>query len=167
MTRPTALGLLVVAFAAGCSHSYRFEHTSKVEAARFPKLTGKTIALDLTGVPTTFETDANGHHFTIVDLRERTDDMVRRLLAKERVVTSGAPADVALKLALALEMGSTFTGVSCTAVARWDAAEKGRSASAEVKQSSSVGAIANGGRNCEIATINAVATALEASAAKL
>ena len=167
MTSRSVLTLMLVALAAGCSHTYRFEHTSKVGAATIPRLSGKTIALDLSGVPPTFETDANGHHFTIVDLRERTDDMVRRLFARERVVTSGATADVVLKLALSLSMGTMFTGVSCTAVARWDVAEKGKRASAESQQTSSIGAIANGGRNCEIATINAVATALEASAAKL
>jgi hypothetical protein len=82
-------------------------------------------------------------------------------------VNDAAAADVVLKLGLALQMGSTFSGASCTAVARWELAAKDRKVSADATSSSAIGAIANGGRNCEIATVSAVAAALDSSVEKL
>jgi hypothetical protein len=166
MRKAVPFAFLLLA-AVGCSHTYRFQHVAATKPVQVPKLTGKSLALDLTGVPPTYEADASGHHFTIVDLRAQTEDMARRLFANERVVNDAATADVVLKLVLTLQMGSTFTGASCTAAARWELAAKDRKVSADATSSSAIGAIANGGRNCEIATVNAVAAALDASVEKL
>ncbi len=163
--RRAVLGLAILGLAA-CSHTHQFAPDPNVSEIPQHKLKGRSLALDLSAVPETYSTSANGHNFQITGIRAQSDRIVRKMFASERWVQNPAQADYVLKLTLNMNLGAAMGGTRCDANARWDILQKGRvAASGTASDRASFPVIANGGRNCEIASINAVSRALDAAMA--
>ena len=160
--------LLPLAF-AGCSHDYQFTQQPSVGRMASHALTGKRIALDLSRTPDVLDTSANGHSFHVHGIRGHVTAVVTGLFGADMVVKDPAAADDVLALDLDLRIGSAFLGTEATAAATWRIRDRSGQeiATGSSSSSSAFPTMANGGRNCEIAALQAMSQALDAAMAKV
>lgn len=153
---------------SACSHTYQFKADEKVQpSSARTKLAGRTLALDFSGVPQNYVTKANGHSFAINDVRGSNERFVRKVFANERITEDRGSADYVLKLTLDLNLGAAIGGTRCDVRARWDILQGGKVAgTSTVSDSSAFPAMANGGRNCELASLRAVSKGLDEAMAR-
>lgn len=161
-------GLAVVALAAiGCSHTHRFNQDPPITAMQAHPLAGQVLAIDVSGVPESYRGSAQGHSFNVLGIRSHSMEVVRRAFANETLVADPAQAHAVIRLALQLELSGAFGGTSCNATATCEITRSGRTVVEEVTRTSSIPVMANGGRNCEIATLQAMSEALDLAMSKL
>jgi hypothetical protein len=162
------VGAALLASLAGCSHTHAFNANPEVGALTQHKLKGKTLALDMTNVPEEFSDRASGHKFKITGIRTHTNSMVRKLFANERIVDDPAKAEYVLKLKLMLTLKSALMGTKCVAQSQWDILRKGKLVSTGTgEESTSIPTVYAAGGNCEVSSIKAIGTGLDAAMAKL
>ena len=160
------LALTVIQIA--CSHTYAFNANPQVSAIRNQKLSGRTLSIDLSGVPESFSASAQGHSFTVVGIREHTSSVVRSLFADDQWVDDPSNADFTFRPRLELAIDGMVGGARCSATSRWDLVRRDKVASSgEASFTSSFPVIANVGRNCEIASLKSNAQALDKALAGL
>jgi hypothetical protein len=162
------VGAALLASLAGCSHTHAFNANPEVGALTQHKLKGKTLALDMANVPEEFSDRASGHKFKITGIRTHTNSMVRKLFANERIVDDPAKAEYVLKLKLMLTLKSALMGTKCVAQSQWDILRKGKLVSTGTgEESTSIPTVYAAGGNCEVSSIKAISTGLDAAMAKL
>ncbi len=152
---------------AACSHTHEFNPRPPVSALSSSPLHGRVLYLDVSRIPESYETSVEGSSFTILGVRTHGRSVVQRLFANERFTADPSQSDVTLRGELRLELGSTFGGTTCKAHARWTIVDDEGEAVGDGDGSSSIGVMANGGNNCEIASLLAHSAALDAAMAKL
>ncbi|SRR6266508_7018150 len=164
-TTKTILGIcsaLALLGAIGCSHTHRFNPNPKVGTLEQHKLSGHTLAVDLSGVPETYNDRASGHKYQMTGIRANVHSVVRKLFAKERWVEDPAKADYLLKLKLDLRMGATLMGTRCETKAQVEIVRRDKVVSTGTgSDAASIPTTGVGGANCEIASLKAISQALD------
>jgi len=161
-------GVVLLTLLAGCSHTHTFKANPEVGALNQHKLKGKTLVLDMTNVPEEFNGRASGHAFKVTGIRTHANSMVRKLFANEHIVDDPAKAEYVLKLKLALTLKSALMGTTCVAQSQWDILQNGKVVSTgSGEKSTSIPTVHAAGGNCEVSSIQAIATGLDAAMAKL
>ena len=150
-----------------CSHTHEFDPQPPVSSLPSSPLQGRIIYLDVSRIPETYETSVDGSSFSILGVRTHGRAVVKRLFANERFTSDPSQSDVTLRGELKLDLGPTFGGTTCKAHARWTIVDDEGEAVGEGDGSSSIGTMANGGNNCEIASLLAHSAALDAAMDKL
>lgn len=155
--------MVLFLLSTGCSHTYQFNPSPKIDALKDTKISGKKLALDLANTPESFSDRASGHKFKIVGIRVHADHMARSFFQNETFVENQAEADIILKLNLKFDISTALLGGKCTCKAVWNFRETNGSAlsTGTSSKGASFPVIANVGRNCEISAIQAIAEALD------
>lgn len=164
-TTKTILGMcsaLVLLAAIGCSHTHRFNPNPKIGTLQEHKLSGHTLAVDLSGVPETYKDRASGHKYQMTGIRANVHSVVRKLFAKERWVEDPARADYLLKLKLDLRIGAALMGTRCETKAQAEIVRRDQVVSTGTGSDAvSIPTTGAGGANCEIASLKAMSRALD------
>lgn len=168
LTAARIFGILFLLFLAGCSHTHQFDQNPNIGTMERTKLSGKTLAADLSGVPEEYHDRANGHKFNITGIRSNADIVVHKWFAKEQWVNDPAKAEYLLKLKVELQLGSAFMGTHCTANAQWDIVRQNKIVSTgKGSDDASIPTVQAGGSNCEIAYLKAISTAMDDALGKM
>jgi hypothetical protein len=165
-----ALVLVAASLAAlaGCSHSHQFTQDPSIGRLGEHPLAGKQVFLDLEGVPEEYRTSANGHSFNVSGIRSSVRTILTKMFGDDQIAKS-LPGDARLDVDLSFDMGGTLFGVSatCQATCTIRDGDGNELATGTGTGEGSAGTMGNGGRNCEIAMLQAMPQALDAAFAKL
>ena len=88
--------VLAGAVLCSCSHAYQFTPQPSVSAISGNKLSGQSIAFDLTNVPESYQAKVQGQRFTMDGVRAYAKTVTGKLFANERVVEDASQAQAVL-----------------------------------------------------------------------
>lgn len=164
-----ACGLLpFVAVAGMFSHKHQFNPDPKIEAMEQHKLTGKLLALYLSGVPESYKARVWGHSHEITGIRRQVEAVTRKMLANEAITDAADKAEYLLKLTPQLKLEGAAFGTRCTADATWEICKSGKLVSTgKGNDTASIPTTSAGGGNCEIVSLKAMPAALDDALGKL
>ena len=166
LTRTLAVATLAVS--AGCSHGYQFTPDPDIDRIAEHALADRRLYLDLEGVPEQYRASANGHSFEVTGIRASVRTILTRMFGDDRI-TASLPGDAQVDLDMSFDMSGTMFGVAatCRATCTIRDGDGNELATGTGKGEGWAGTMANGGRNCEIAMLQAMPRALDAAFAKL
>jgi hypothetical protein len=143
-------------------HEYQFTQNPQPGQAKGHKLEGTKVFVDLTRTPDSFEQSTNGHSFHVFGIHQNVKATITGVLVGVQWVADEKEADAVIAVDSNIELSSTFTGTSATARVTCRILDKSGKVLTEksTSQTSEFPVMSNGGRNCEIAELNALAGAL-------
>lgn len=160
------LVFVITAFAAACTHTHAFDQAPPIKALPVDPFAGRVVAVDVSGVPESYTASAGGNSYVMTGVRSHAYAVIRGMLQNDRVVGAGEPADVTMRLLMEFDLSSTMIGTECTAKARCEFVRDGAVVSAGTGGGrSDYPTTGNGGRNCELASLHAMAGAVDAALA--
>ena len=157
----------VVLVISGCAslYTYEFQHDKSIKPLGKNKLSGRTLALDFSAVPENYITQGSGgNRFEVNGIRDSTERLTRNLFANEKWTSDPSKADYVLKLDLGLSLRAGRSNTRCEVRARWNIIQRGKLVGdATANGASAFPALGNGGRNCELASLEAISNGLDAA----